>query len=130
MYIGLIKSKENNITKFTITPKNFYNYFKSLTHYNVGKQYLEYNSYQWSCLTDEEQNDFINKLNGKNINNWFSIRKNIENLRITNDPAKYNFLIRELIIGNPKNNNNLISTIIFETLIINGILTQYLGSIK
>ena len=108
----------NNITKFTITPKNIYNYFKSLTHNQTKSNFTEYNSYQWISLSNSEQQDFINKLNGNNINSWFRITNNIKNLNITTNINDYQTLINNRIL-----NTNLIPSIIFETLIINGILT-------
>jgi hypothetical protein len=111
--------KINENTNYHITPKNIYNYFKSLIHY--GTDFKQFNSYKYNSLSEMEKEIFINRLNKDiNIENWFNIKNNIKNLKIIKDAniTDYMNLIRNKIL-----NTELIPTIIFETLIYNGILT-------
>lgn len=133
--------KEYNIpTKFYLTPKMTYNYFKSLLHNKTIKnedgknmqQYIELsNSNSWDNINNNYKNKFVDRLNNNDvetIKKWFNIKGNIRrlygNVDIETDMDKFinetQYLIEEQIL-----HSNWIPHVIFETLVYNGILTYF-----
>lgn len=74
------------------TYKNIYNFSKSLTHYELKGEYLEYNKY-WKSLEDFEKKEILKRLNDKydNILSWFNIQGYIRFLKLADyDYTKHN----------------------------------------
>jgi hypothetical protein len=109
--------------KYYITFKTYYNYFKRLIHCN-GKIFKQYsNSYDWDSLTQEAKTEIIKKLNDNRT--WFSITGVIGKLYtndLTIDTDIKNYMTE---INNKIYINDYIVIIIFETLVLNGILTKF-----
>lgn len=103
-----------------ITPKVFYNYFKSLIHISNGNDYIRMNS-QWDMTHTSIRTIFIDRMNNNNMSTWFNIRRNLGNLYTDDGSLSMTRVMR--IIGNEIYNNDYIPRIIIETLIQNGILT-------
>jgi hypothetical protein len=101
-----------------ITPKMFYNYFKSLIHISSGNDYIRINSH-WDMTDSSIRTIFINRMNGNNLLTWFNIQRNLGNL------YEHSFSMTQFmrIIGSEIYNKDYIPRIIIETLIQNGILT-------
>lgn len=115
----------NNFLKINnniyITPKNVYNFMKSLIHRQYNGEYTAFNSYSYSGLIKEEKDIFIRRLN-KLEQNWFNIPKNLRNIYPGlpgNKIREVNKEILDLMF------NSLFSQIICETLIYNGMLTYF-----
>ena len=103
-----------------ITPKMFYNYFKSLIHISDGNNYIRINSH-WDMTHSSIRTIFINRMNNINLPTWFNIRRNLGNLYTDDDNLS---MVRVMnIIGSEIYNKDYIPRIIIETLIQNGILT-------
>jgi hypothetical protein len=103
-----------------ITPKIFYNYFKSLLHIDTTTSgYIRGNKH-WNSVTPAMRKIFINRLNCINIDNWFNIGRNLGNSYVGIDMN-----IRGLmtIISNEIKNKDYIPRIIIETLIQGGTMT-------
>lgn len=121
--------QENTVKIYYITPKMIYNYFKYLVHTTLnGYNKLSYSN-NWNELIQDNKLIFISKLN-KSPNN-FNIKNNIKNLYTNylrnkkNDNIDRNItIIHEKILKN-LNDGPIIIQVIFETLIINGLLTEY-----
>lgn len=110
---------------YYITPKNIYNYFKSLLHYTINSEYvLLSNNFKWDNLDIKSQEIIIQRLNHNSIVcDWFSIKTNLQRIY----PLANNQLITDI-----HNNINrklflttLIPNIILKTLVVNGILTYF-----
>ena len=115
---------ENENKKYYVTLKTIYNFFKALVNYNDGKIFKQYsNSYDWNELTKKAQNKIISKLNSNF--SWFSTIRNIKNLYPDlDDETLYGFMdkIRDLFYNYT---DVLVLGPIFESLVINGILTKF-----
>ncbi len=120
-----IKIEENN--KYIITPKNIYNFFKSLIHKQNKKEYLPIsNSFSWDSMDIESKNIFITRLNTiskeefDSEKSWFNIKNNL--LRIY--PEEDNTFI-EIINQKIKDmmKEKLLAIIVIETLVINNMLS-------
>ena len=122
-YLSPNKIFDNNNKKlFYITPKNFYNYFKALIHITKDNNYISLGiSQSWYSLNKVSKNTFIERINSININNWFNIKKNLtRTFKDKNIVIKiYNLIIQKII------KSNLIPDIIFETLVINNMLSYF-----
>lgn len=122
--------EENNKKKyFYPTPKNFYNFFKSLIHINISNKYTPLSlSPIWNNMSKTNKIIFINRLNNEdNIEDWFNIKKNL--LRTYEYDFKNNSnLVNDLMI---KLRNfffyktNTFIDVIFETMVYNGIFTYF-----
>lgn len=118
------------------TYKNIYNFAKSLTHYELKGEYLEYNKY-WKSLEDFEKKEILKRLNDKydNILSWFNIQGYIRFLKLADyDYTKHNTeydqhisgehlekftnLVIETGLRNPKYENNdlLYNIIIYDKI--------------
>lgn len=113
--------KDNVITKFTKYPnttiKNIYNFAKSLTH---SKSNFKPYPRQWRALSNSEKSEVITKLNS-DTPDWFNISSYLRKIRnIPNDEV--NNKNREIYKSIKDNTSN----IVFEVLITNGILSQFI----
>ena len=146
----ILEYTENNITskinktKYYVTPKIIYNFFKSLIHAdNITKNTYEPidSNTDWYSLDDGSKRIFVRKLNSKyssvkttsyqyDIDVWFNIKNNLHNLYFKNkDKTKTKTKdeiskIMALITIN-LNKTNLIPSIITECLTYNGIFTYF-----
>ncbi len=115
--------------KFLITPKNIYNFFKSLINDKSGES--EYtlisNSFCWDSVDLDVQNKFIQRLNTMDNNkNWFNISNNIARVySIDLSDEKNKDFVNNVIfqIKNTMVNKDIFVKIILETLIINNMLS-------
>jgi hypothetical protein len=122
----VIFNNENQMY-FYITPKNFYNYFKSLIHHTVDNKYVPLgNTHKWDNLSTNCKKIFINRINSDKMYEWFNIKRNLT--RTFNNPnlaRKYNSSIINKITK-----KKIIPTIIFETLVYNGLLSYFVFNNK
>jgi hypothetical protein len=111
--------RTGNITKYYITPKNIYNYFKNLIHGTENGKFTQFTNFRWNALSPAEQNEFIGKINSS-IGGmaWFNITNNIRNMNITADNNAYMNILRKIVAT-----TDVIPMVILQTLIYNGILT-------
>jgi hypothetical protein len=113
--------------KFLITPKNIYNFFKSIINdksVNKKEYGLISNSFSWDSVDILVQNKFIQKLNTINKNNdWFSISNNIAKMYNLDKQSDANIIFN--ISEQIKNtmSNSMFARVIIETLIINNMLS-------
>lgn len=103
-----------------ITPKNFYNFFKSLIHFQKGESYLGFYRY-WQGLPPTQLNTFVSRLLGLDETRWFNISLYIKYSYKINDQQK-GFEINKIIEETVR--SYLVDTI-FESLIYHGLLTAY-----
>lgn len=137
---------------FNITYKNIYNFSKSLCHYtDENKNYIEY-PFNWSSLQKKQKNEILKRLNNKqndqiedddeledddeyddqyNEDNktdysitWFWMPNYIEKLGI--DKFIGYKTTKDINIAIYKNIKNILARILFETLIIKGVLTRFI----
>lgn len=111
-----------------ISPKNIYNFFKSLINDSSGGNYTPIsNSFSWDSVDLQVQNKFIERLNSIHTNNtWFNINKNIariynKNLSIPDDKnfvENFTEQIKECM-----GKKGMFAKIILETLVINNMLS-------
>lgn len=119
-----------------ITPKNIYNFIKSLLHKNFGSEYkLISNSPSWDSLDIELKQLFIDRLNFtsetkrneaekisiQETKTWFDIRGNLRRIYKNKTAVNqiYDKIVEKIVFS------NLISDVIFETLVINGMLSYF-----
>ena len=119
----------NDETKYYITPKMIYNFFKSILHESTTDNYSPLsNGNSWDNLIDPHKQKFTARLNADivDMNNWFKITNNISNLYVLDKSKAINEInkIQANIISNIVN-TNLISQVIFECLVYNGIFTYF-----
>ena len=118
---------KKNIYYYYITPKNIYNFTKSLIHINIGDgDYIPMSfSSKWNNVSLSNKEIFIDRLN--NIkSNWFNISNNISRTyRLNKDinRTEINNIMRDII--NIIANTNVLPNIIFDTLIYNGMFTYF-----
>lgn len=118
----------NNLNRYIyLTPKNIYNFCKSILHINTRNNgYLLMSlTHKWTSVHSRNQEIFINRLNLINTN-WFNIRNNIArtyNLNVRND---YNNItdIMNLFI-NTLSTTNMFVEIICQTLTYNGMFSYF-----
>lgn len=123
-----------------ITLKNIYNFIKSMIHSTYlidGKSEYKLisNSASWDSLDYESKKIFVDRLNstgdGKSFDNkndyiretskWFNIRRNLKRI-YQNDSAVskiYSKILENFVL------TNIISDVIFETLVLNGMLSYF-----
>ena len=106
-----------------LSPKNVYNYFKSLIHMVSNDKYIELSSYgKWDNLSFNNKLLFISRLtNDETINNWFRITGNIT--RTYKRTVNQNVLMSQYI--DKILNTDLIVNIIIQTLVYNGMFNYY-----
>lgn len=111
----------NKMRNKKYTPKNVYNYAKSLSHYNKNNMFENYADY-WSMMQEKTRDVIIERLNDdNNSKKWFDISNNLKHLyKIKDNEIIKN--INETVFESVRND---IIDIVFETLIINGSLSQF-----
>lgn len=125
-YKDIENDKNNNNKKYYyyLTPKNIYNFCKSLIHINnPDNQYilLSFCS-KWNNVSFNNKNIFINRL--CNIDkSWFNITKNLSRTYKLNNIQEQNNMMKNII--NLLSEKNIFVEIIFHTLIYNGIFTYF-----
>lgn len=118
-------SLELNISKeypdlYYISPKMIYNYAKNLIHERNGNKFTKLSySNNWNELIKENKEKFISKLNNSNL----SIRRNITRLYEKNKLVSINDVHNNIVKGLTSTDRFVF--IIFETLVINGLLTEF-----
>lgn len=115
-----------------VTPKNIYNYCKSMTHITVGKKYLMFPN-NWKSLKPYMLEKFVHRLMDINIEgdqetwdnpkgNWFNINRYISITYYPNfnrdDLYKVNYLFHCLIRAK-------LIDIVFQSLICHGLLSDF-----
>ena len=112
---------------YYLTPKNIYNYCKSLVHYENGlgnkTEYISLSTEpNWNNMCEGSRNVFVAKFNDKiSIDIWFKIGKNIE--RTFGNTINHNIIMREfrnIIVSTP-----LIVHVIIQTLVYNGMFSFF-----
>lgn len=120
--------KSANHRLYYLTPKNIYNYCKSLLHNNLGNSlYIIFSDYsEWNNVVYDNQKIFVSRLNNKDTNNWFNIKINIARTYQLNPDTDKN-KINEIMNGlkNFLTNNETFVDIIFQTMVYNGIFTYF-----
>lgn len=128
-----ILKKFNSPTKYYVTPKMTYNFFKSLLHLQnyvtdengiTKQQYIELsNSNSWDNVSNSHQDKFIKRLKRTDdMQNWFNISNNI--IRLYGVEKNEIDEIHSELYYNIEN-TDWISQVIFECLVYNGILTYF-----
>ncbi len=129
-----------NPAKLYVTCKNFYNYFKSMLNNNypnpdgTNEYKLMSNSCSWSNLDSFSKNIFAERLfitNGRQT--WFRITKNISrtysissiNGLILNNINTLVFNKINMIYKVNGQTNNILTNVLFETLVINGMFSYF-----
>ena len=128
--------KFDNVTIY-VTPKNVYNYAKSMIHVNNKALGFIVMEKSWDSLDTRENMliflhrllDIPNKSRGiarnmwkDKIPNWFNIKKNIERVygsKISKYAPEINFMIHQFIRPN-------LVDIIFESMIYHGLLSKFI----
>jgi hypothetical protein len=126
---GLIFS-DINTKRYTVlrqvTLKNIYNFAKSLSKYQKGKEYISYPKH-WKSLENKEKEEILKRLNGNyaNSEDWFNIKRYIryilKSLNRDGDAKLvdvYNVELYTFIT------DHAFIEIIFQTMITKGILSQ------
>jgi len=109
-----------------VTLKNIYNFAKSLSRYQKGKEYLLYPKH-WKSLEKEEKDEILKRLNGSYANSekWFNIKRYIryilKALNRDGEPQivdKYNVELYMFIT------EQAMIEMIFQTMITKGVLSE------
>jgi hypothetical protein len=116
--------KDKNIEFYYLTPKNIYNFCKSLIHNNTkdGKYIPMSLTPKWNNVDVKQKDNFIDKLNDINVD-WFNISKNIARtykLNNRNEIARIMKIFIDLL-----SQTNFFVDVIFHTLVYNGIFTYF-----
>jgi hypothetical protein len=114
--------------KFYITPKNIYNFCKSIIHFKNNGVYEPLSPEPiWNNMTLITQNIFISRLNnnipGYKIESWFNITNNLKRSFPTYNPTQIEnimFRYRTLITT-----RTLFINVVLQTLVYNGMLSYY-----
>jgi hypothetical protein len=122
-----VKKKDEVITNF-FSLKLFYNYFKSLIHFNIkntnATEYIKIGN-TWDEMHIDTREYFIKRLNEKDENNksWFNIPNNLRRIPMieSSEIEKIMIKLRFYLF-----NTSFIPKIIIATLIYNGILTEFI----
>jgi len=122
-----IENDENNLDQkyyYYLTPKNIYNFCKSLIHINDSDG--TYNPFslnaKWNNVANQNQMIFINRLN--NIDkSWFNITNNLSRTFKLNNKQELNSMMNNLITLLTE--KSIFVDIIFQTLVYNGIFTYF-----
>ena len=114
-------SSESILQNKYITPKIFYNYFKSFLHQdNFGS----YNRLPKDWISAKEHSTtIISRFNNINLGGWFNIVGNLRRTYSDKSSSDINRIMSEII--KTIENKNLIPKIVVETMIYNGILTYF-----
>uniref|UniRef100_A0A6C0EDB6 Helicase ATP-binding domain-containing protein n=1 Tax=viral metagenome TaxID=1070528 RepID=A0A6C0EDB6_9ZZZZ len=112
----------NISTKLTINLKNIYNISKSLCHIeNKDKNEWILLDNNYLSLNNENKKLFFEKLFGMIDNSWLNLKNNIKKQKFNYNKDKYSEYIAEILIDF----NNIYLKLIFEDLIVSGILSQF-----
>jgi len=113
-------SKQITGNQIFITPKNIYNFCKSLIHNNSNDKYeLISKSYEWRNLDENSKQIIVDRLNMVNIKSWFSIRRNLQRVFGDDIDRKHQIIIYFF------EKTDLIIIVILITLVYNGMLTYF-----
>jgi hypothetical protein len=109
-----------------VSLKNIYNYAKSLSRYQSGKEYLAFPKH-WKQLENTEKQEILNRLNGNFVNsqNWFNIKRYIRYILSSMGKSTdmisvdtYNLELYQFI------SEKLIIDLVFKSMIFKGILSE------
>ena len=116
--------KDKNNEFYYLTPKNIYNFCKSLIHNNTkdGKYIPMSQTPKWNNVHNKLKLNFINRLNYINVG-WFNISKNISRTYKLNNRNEINRIMNIFI--DLLSQTNFFVDVIFHTLVYNGIFTYY-----
>lgn len=120
------KSFENKKLNY-ITPKNIYNFFKSLIHFKNNDVYQSMSPEPiWNNMTQMTQYIFVSRLNnrkGHAIDTWFNIKNNLRKIFPKFNPTQINNLMNDYLIT--LNTKTIIVDVILQTLVYNGMLSYF-----
>jgi hypothetical protein len=113
---------------FYITPKNIYNFYKSLIHIykDDGTYILMSTASNWDNVSENNKGIFVSRLNTNKLDKWFNINKNIARtyqFNINKDKKKINNIMDRLRFFFYFTHTFV--DIIFQTLIYNGMLSYF-----
>ena len=110
---------------YYLTPKNIYNFCKSLIHFKNDDKYQSLSQEpKWNNMTFLMQQLFIDRLmNTEQIETWFNINNNLKKTYSNLNQNKIIKMMNKLI--QIFYNTNLFVNIIFQTLVYNGMLSYY-----
>ena len=104
-----------------INLKNIYNISKSLSHNNNNNNWILLDN-NYLSLNKENKEIFFNKIFGiTNDTEWFNLKENLKKQKINYDIKNYNYDIQNILY----NFREIYLDIIFEELIISGILSEF-----
>lgn len=110
-----------------ITPKNIYNFAKSIIHFkNNGVYECLSPEPIWNNMTVITQSIFVSRLNndkGFAIDTWFNIRNNLRKSFPTYNSTQINNLMNKYLIS--LNTKTIIVDVVLQTLVYNGMLSYY-----
>ena len=130
-YFGNYRDIENygEINKkkqyYYLTPKNIYNFSKSLIHINdVNNNYVPMSlTSKWNNVSQSNKEMFIKRLKHININ-WFNIGNNISRTyKLEKNKQEINKMMDDII--QILNSTSIFVDIIFHTLVYNGMFTYF-----
>ncbi len=123
------KSKMFVNLNYYVTPKNVYNYAKSLISYSdpITKKYIQYPKY-WKSLNDDDKKVIISRINHNNdntITDWFNINRYLTGtVKLSSDNAKRrNIEIHNLI-------QTAFGPIMYDVLERMGLLSEFIPDPK
>ena len=117
-------NSSSNKYLYYITPKNIYNFCKSLIHFKNGDVYQTLSQEpKWNGMVFSTQQIFIERLNNNQIESWFNINNNLKKTYPELKKNVINEIMGEIILSFYK--TNLFVNIIFQTLVYNGMLSYY-----
>ena len=104
--------------------KDVYNFSKSLTHYEVNGEYIQYPNH-WRSLSDAQKTEILKRLNCEYDNpiEWFNISGYIQFLKIKDKTPLET--IKDINIQIHNNVMKKLTNILFESLITKGVLTKF-----
>ena len=112
-----------------ISIKNIYNFAKSISRYQSGKEYLAYPK-QWKSLEPEEKKIILERLNGtSDIMSWFNISRYIKYIhselgfKVTNLENYHQDLFAIM-------KDNILTHMLFISLIVKGMLIKFIPNKK
>jgi hypothetical protein len=117
------ESLNDELNDLPLTYKNIYNFSKSFVSYvNNNNEFKQY-PLNWKSLYKKDKQIIIDRLNSKNPDDrWFNIAKHIRTLKLLKNYSTTNEEINKKILIKI---TNLITDVIFETLIFKGVLTKF-----
>lgn len=123
--INKIYLNEDKPKYYYVTPKNIYNFCKSLIHIQIDNNKYEMISLtpSWKSIIESHKKNFIVKLVTINRENWFNINRNLKRTYGTENMI----FINEIMDGIKKHlaNTDTFIDIIFQTLVYNGMFSYF-----